>query len=84
MRIANISDASKCLFIDDSEINVIAAKKLGWGRCAHFYETGLDVMEGGRKKTLGVNGDSAADVEGIAVINDLEELRTIWPDVFSS
>lgn len=84
MRIANISDASKCLFIDDSKSNVIAAKKLGWGRCAHFHETGLDVVEGGRKMSLGVHGGSAADVEGIAVINDLEELRTIWPDVFSS
>lgn len=84
MRIANISDTTKCLFIDDSEINVVAAKKLGWGRCAHFHETGLDVVEGGKKKTLGVNSDSAADVEGIAVINDLEELRMIWPDVFSS
>lgn len=84
MRIANISDPSKCLFIDDSKLNVIAAKKLGWGRCAHFHETGLDVVEGGKRKTLGVDGDSAADVEGIVVISDLEELRVIWPDVFSS
>lgn len=84
MKTVNISDASKCLFIDDSKLNVIAAKKLGWGRCAHFHETGLDVVEGGRKKTLGVDANTAADMEGIAVINDLEELRTIWPDIFSS
>ncbi|KAI9574721.1 pyrimidine 5-nucleotidase [Boletus coccyginus] len=83
MRIANISDASKCLFIDDSKLNVIGAKKLGWARCAHFHETGLDVVQGGREMTLGAH-DGSTDVEGIAVINDLEELRTIWPDIFSS
>lgn len=83
MRIANISDASKCLFIDDSKLNVIAAKKLGWARCAHFHETGLDVVQGGREITLEAH-DGSTDVEGIAVINDLEELRTIWPDIFSS
>jgi len=84
MKTANISDPSKCLFIDDNKDNVIAAKKLGWGRCAHFYETGLEVMEGGRKKTLGTNGDLAAIMEGISVINDLEELRVIWPDIFTA
>lgn len=84
MRIADISDPAKCLFVDDSKLNVIAAKKLGWARCAHFHETGLDVVEGGKSKTLGVDSDSAAGMEGIAVISDIEELRMIWPDVFSS
>lgn len=84
MRIAQISDPSKCLFVDDSQLNVIGAKKLGWGRCAHFHEAGLDVVEGGKKKTLGSNGDSVAELEGIAVINNLEELRVIWPEIFSS
>ena len=84
MRIARVSHPSTCLFVDDSKMNVIAAKKLGWGRCAHFHETGLDVVEGGKRKTLGINGDSAADMEGIAVINDLEELRMKWSDIFSS
>lgn len=84
MRIAQISDPSKCLFVDDSKLNVIAATKLGWGQCAHFHETGLDVVEGGKKKTLGIGSGSAADMEGIAVISNLEELRVIWPHIFSS
>ncbi|KAI6047407.1 pyrimidine 5-nucleotidase [Pisolithus marmoratus] len=83
MKEAGISDPSKCLFVDDSKQNVVAAKKLGWGRCAHFYEAGLEAMEGGKLKTLGQNGDIAASANGVVVINDLEELRTIWPDIFS-
>lgn len=80
---AGISDPSKCLFVDDSKQNVIGAKKLGWGRCAHFHEAGLQTVEGGKAKTLGQNGDTAADTDGIMVINNLEELRIIWPDIFS-
>ncbi|KAF8845849.1 pyrimidine 5-nucleotidase [Paxillus ammoniavirescens] len=84
MKTAKITDPSKCFFVDDSKLNVIAAKKLGWGRCAHFHEAGFDVMEGGKMKKLEVNGDSGADLEGIAVINDLEELRAVWPEIFSN
>ncbi|KIL00627.1 hypothetical protein PAXRUDRAFT_821525 [Paxillus rubicundulus Ve08.2h10] len=82
MKMAKITDPSKCFFIDDSKLNVIAAKELGWGRCVHFHEVGLDAMEGGRMKKLEVDGDSGAD-QGIAVINDLEELRVVWPEIFS-
>ncbi|KAF9226560.1 pyrimidine 5-nucleotidase [Gyrodon lividus] len=84
MKLAKISDPSKCLFVDDSKLNVIAAKKLRWGRCAHFHEVGLDTMEGGKMMKLGVNGDSCADMEGITTISNLEELRVVWPDIFSS
>ncbi|KAJ3193527.1 hypothetical protein HK101_004665 [Irineochytrium annulatum] len=30
MKDANISDMSKCFFVDDAAINVDAAQKLGW------------------------------------------------------
>ncbi|KAI6035156.1 pyrimidine 5-nucleotidase [Pisolithus orientalis] len=83
MKQAGIFDPSKCLFIDDSKQNVVAAKKLGWGRCAHFYEAGLEAMEGGKLKTLGRNGDTAASANGVVVITDLEDLRKVWPDIFS-
>ncbi|KAL4076075.1 pyrimidine 5-nucleotidase [Scleroderma citrinum] len=83
MRQAGISDTSKCLFVDDSKQNVISAKRLGWGRCAHFHEAGLVTVEGGKAKTLGQNGDTAADTDDIVVINNLEELRIVWPDIFS-
>ncbi|KAH7887659.1 pyrimidine 5-nucleotidase [Phlebopus sp. FC_14] len=82
MKQANISDPSRCFFVDDSKLNVISARKLGWGRCVHFHEVGLDTMEGGKMKTLGQNGDSAADIDGVMVINDLEELRVVWSDIF--
>lgn len=80
---ANISDPSKCLFVDDSEQNVIGAKELGWGRCAHFYEAGLQIVEGGKAKTLSQNGGATTKTDGIVVINNLEELRIVWPDIFS-
>jgi len=80
---ANISDPSKCLFVDDSEQNVIGAKELGWGRCAHFYEPGLQTVEGGKAKTLSQNGGATTETDGIVVINNLEELRIVWPDIFS-
>ncbi|KAF9247306.1 pyrimidine 5-nucleotidase [Melanogaster broomeanus] len=82
MKMANVSDPSKCLFVDDSKLNVIAAKQLGWGRCAHFHEVGLDTMEGGKMKKLEINGDPGADMEEIAVISNLEELRVVWSDIF--
>ncbi|KAG6336847.1 hypothetical protein ID866_2243 [Astraeus odoratus] len=83
MKQTGITDPSKCLFVDDSKQNVISARKLGWGRCVHFHEHGLETMEGGKLKTLGQNGDTAADTDCIQVIYDLEELRVVWPDIFS-
>ncbi|KIJ70053.1 hypothetical protein HYDPIDRAFT_35492 [Hydnomerulius pinastri MD-312] len=84
MDTANISDKSKCLFIDDSKTNVLSAKKLGWGRVVLFHEEGLDTMEGGKMKKLGHDAELRADMaaNGIDVISNLEELRRIWPDIF--
>jgi len=80
MKKAGVSDPSKCFFVDDSRLNIEAARRLGWGRCAHFLETGLEAVEGGQAKKL-TNQDHE-NLEGIDVINNLEELRTIWPDIF--
>ncbi|KII95091.1 hypothetical protein PLICRDRAFT_33922 [Plicaturopsis crispa FD-325 SS-3] len=79
---AGVADPSKCLFVDDNRGNVDAAKKLGWGSCVHFLERGLEVVEGGKVKTLGSERAQGAEENGIVVINDLEELRTVWPQVF--
>lgn len=81
MKQANISDPSKCYFIDDSRLNVTSAKELGWGHCVHFYEVGLETVEGGKTKKL-VRDTNTNDLEGIAQISDLEELRTLWPEIF--
>lgn len=81
MKQANISDPSKCFFVDDSRLNVTSAKELGWGHCVHFYEVGLETVEGGKTKKL-VRDTNTHDLEGIAQISDLEELRTLWPEIF--
>ena len=80
MKKAGVSDPSKCFFVDDSLLNITAAKKLGWGHCAHFLEAGLETVEGGRVKTLASQGH--VSLEGIDVISSLEDLRTTWPDIF--
>jgi len=72
---AGVIDPSKCLFVDDSLQNVQAAKKLGWGSCVYFRE----------KRT--VDGERSSDraIEGVdATIENLEELRTTWKDMFKS
>lgn len=80
MKQANISDSSTCYFVDDSRINIVSAKQLGWGHCVHFLEVGLETVEGGKAKKLA--RDSTVDPEGIVEISDLEELRTVWSDIF--
>ncbi|KAH9951640.1 pyrimidine 5-nucleotidase [Amylocystis lapponica] len=81
---ANITDPSKCYFVDDSRTNVNAARKLGWGRCVHFFERGLQVVEGGKLKELGKDAAESLYEDGVVAINNLEELRTVWSDVFKS
>jgi pyrimidine and pyridine-specific 5'-nucleotidase len=73
-----VIDPSKCLFVDDNRRNIDTAVSLGWGRCVHFAEDGLQHVEGGRAQTI--DGSSRDNV--IPVINDLEELRTVWKDIF--
>ncbi|KAI0796719.1 pyrimidine 5-nucleotidase [Abortiporus biennis] len=80
MRLAKISDPSRCLFVDDSRTNVEAAKSLGWGRCVHFCEHGLEVVEGGKRKQLHSEGTETPT--GVKIITNLEELRDLWSEFF--
>lgn len=80
MKKAGITDPKKCYFIDDSRSNVAAALQLGWGRCVHFCERGLETVEGGKPKQIGADGKEA--LQDAVVIGHLEELRTVWSDVF--
>lgn len=38
LKTTNVDDVSKVSFVDDSEINVKAAFKLGWGKVIHYVE----------------------------------------------
>ncbi|TFY58039.1 hypothetical protein EVG20_g8308 [Dentipellis fragilis] len=84
MEKANVQDPEKCFFVDDNQGNIDGARKLGWGRCVHFCESGLEAMEGGKIKKLGeahaegyVQGDT-----NVAVISNLQQLRDVWSDIF--
>ncbi|KAJ7665522.1 pyrimidine 5-nucleotidase [Mycena rosella] len=77
-----VSDPSKCYFVDDNWLNVKAARDLGWGRVAHFRETGLVHVEGGQAKEIGGSDRKDSEQKGLDVITDLEQLRTIWAEVF--
>ncbi|TFK75821.1 pyrimidine 5-nucleotidase [Pluteus cervinus] len=82
---AGIQDPSQCYFIDDSLGNVRAAHALGWGHCVHFHEVGLEQMEGGKLKRIGDEvEDGRPNDKGFHHINDLEQLRTLWSEVFKA
>jgi pyrimidine and pyridine-specific 5'-nucleotidase len=83
MEKAGVTDPSKCLFVDDSRKNCDGAQALGWS-AVHFREDGLEVVEGGRVKVIGNERLAGAKDNGVQVINNLEELRTLWPQVFKS
>ncbi|KAJ7590949.1 pyrimidine 5-nucleotidase [Mycena floridula] len=81
LKLANVSDPSKCLFVDDNRRNIDAAKALGW-RCVHFCEAGLENVEGGKVKAIGTDRELGASDNDVPVISELEELRLTWSDIF--
>ncbi|KAH8113236.1 pyrimidine 5-nucleotidase [Phellopilus nigrolimitatus] len=84
MKKARATDPSKCYFIDDSKTNVDAARRLSWGRCVHFCETGLETTEGGVKRTIHsvTPGRGTTDLGERIQVDTLEGLRTVWPELF--
>jgi pyrimidine and pyridine-specific 5'-nucleotidase len=82
MKQANVSDPSKCYFVDDNRINVDAARALGWAHCVHFCEKGLEAMEGGKIKEIDDAREAGAVDNGVVDVTTLEELRQVWPEIF--
>jgi len=82
MKQANISDPSKCYFVDDNRKNVDAAWALGWAHCVHFCEKGLEAMEGGKIKEIDDARELGAMDNGVVDVTMLEELRQVWPEIF--
>ena len=65
-------------------MNVSAALKIGWGRCVHFCEHGLDTVEGGQVKRIGVGADGQEGLQEATIIKKLEDLRVVWADLFKA
>ncbi|KAF8165262.1 Haloacid dehalogenase-like hydrolase-domain-containing protein [Crassisporium funariophilum] len=82
MKQANLSDPSKCYFIDDNRKNVDAARDQGWARCVHFCEKGLEAMEGGRIKEIDDERESGAGDNDVVSVTTMEDLRKVWPEIF--
>ncbi|GJE84191.1 pyrimidine 5-nucleotidase [Phanerochaete sordida] len=82
MQKAAVSDPKKIFFIDDSRNNVAAAAALGWGSCVHFCEAGLETVEGGKAKQISADGKEP--LPGAIVVGRLEELRSVWSEVFKT
>ena len=40
LEVVGLRDASRCFFVDDSALNIRAARGLGWGNCVLFSEEG--------------------------------------------
>lgn len=38
LEVVGLKDAGRCYFVDDSKLNITAARKLGWGHCVLFSE----------------------------------------------
>ncbi|KAH8830441.1 pyrimidine 5-nucleotidase [Flagelloscypha sp. PMI_526] len=82
LRTAGNPNPGDCYFVDDSRINVVAAKNLGWGHVVHFKEVGLEVMEGGQLKQLVDSEEDETSHDYIPTIADLQKLRVLWPEIF--
>jgi len=79
MRQAGVQDPQRCLFVDDSISNVEGAKRVGWIHSVHFREHGPEGVE-----ALSINSMAKELItkDGIPIINDLQQLREVWPDIF--
>ncbi|KAI0268386.1 pyrimidine 5-nucleotidase [Gloeopeniophorella convolvens] len=82
MKKAGVQDPAKCLFVDDSRGNIEGARRVGWTRCVHFRESGLETMEGGRVKHIIEDQERPVSGDEVPVINDLQQLREVWSDIF--
>ncbi|KIJ99381.1 hypothetical protein K443DRAFT_102294 [Laccaria amethystina LaAM-08-1] len=69
MRRVGISDPSKCYFVDDNRSNIDSAQAEGWAKCI--------------KEIDNERGPGAVD-NGVIDIASLEELRNVWPEIFSN
>jgi pyrimidine and pyridine-specific 5'-nucleotidase len=82
MQRAGVSDPSKCLFVDDSFSNVEGAKRVGWIRCVHFREVGPETVKESEVERIVKDQKRLLSGDEIPVVNDLQQLREVWPDIF--
>lgn len=84
MHLAGVRDGdeAKCLFVDDTLSNVEAAKGVGWIHSVYFRESRSETVEGLHLNHIAKDQDKLLTEERIPIINSLEQLRKLWPDIF--
>ncbi|KAH9045531.1 pyrimidine 5-nucleotidase [Lactarius pseudohatsudake] len=83
MEQAGVRDPSKCLFVDDSFSNVEGAKRVGWIRSVHFREVGLETVEASHVMRKSQDQqEKLLNEDEIPVIDDLQQLRELWQNIF--
>ena len=77
---AGVNDPTRCLFVDDNFGNVKAARSVGWIRSVHFREYAPETIEA---QVTDTDKDQKTIVkDGIPIINNLQQLRELWSDIF--
>jgi len=79
---AGVQDPTKCLFVDDSLSNIEGAKRVGWIRSVHFRERMREPDEALRINHKAIDQEKLPTNDGVPIINDLQQLREVWPDIF--
>ncbi|EDR12886.1 uncharacterized protein LACBIDRAFT_245826 [Laccaria bicolor S238N-H82] len=69
LRRVGISDPSKCYFVDDNRSNIDSARAEGWAKCI---------------KQIDNEREPGAVDNDVIDIASLEELRNVWPEIFSN
>jgi len=82
MNQAGVRDPAKCLFVDDSLSNVKSARRVGWIRSVHFREHGPITLQEPAVNHTPTDQAKGPIEEGIPIINNLQQLRNVWPDIF--
>ena len=82
MQQAGVRDPVKCLFVDDSLGNLKAAQAVGWTRCVHFREHDRTTLQKPSVNDTPGSQEELPTEEGIPVINNLQQLRNVWPEIF--
>ena len=77
---AGVNDPTRCLFVDDNLGNVKAAKGLGWIRSVHFREHAPETIDAHVTHTD--KDQKTITKDGTHIINNLQQLRDLWSDIF--
>lgn len=81
---ASVTDPSTCYFVDDNRRNIDTAKDLGWGNCVHLHETHPGNSDSAQSvvEQIGGTREAGAPENDVVVISSIQQLRTVWPEVF--